>query len=152
MLLLTARDLQFRAVRFMVVTAGITVVMALLFLMTGLVEQFNREPYDTVEAIGAEQWVVPEGVSGPFTASATLAPETAAAVAGPGAAPVIVARGSLNAAGAGPEEVLVVGHGYGTLGAPPSPKGVRRPIPARPPWIARPDSPWATGSPSGRHR
>ena len=118
MLLLTARDLQFRAVRFTVVTAGITVVMALLFLMTGLVEQFNREPYDTVEAIGAERWVVPEGVSGPFTASATLAPDIAVGVSGPGAAPVIVARGSLNAAGAEPAEVLVVGHGYGTLGSP----------------------------------
>ena len=118
MLALTGRDLQFRAVRFVVVTIGVTVVMVLLFLMTGLIEQFNQEPFDTVDAVGASHWVVPEGVSGPITASATLGPETAAGVIGPDAAAVIVARGSLNAADAEPAEVLVIGHGSGELGSP----------------------------------
>lgn len=118
MLLMTGRDLQHRAVRFVVVTVGVTVVMALLFLMTGLIEQFNQEPFDTVDAVGASHWVVPEGVSGPFTASATLTPETAAGVVGPAAAEVIVARGSLNAADRDSAEVLVIGHGSGELGSP----------------------------------
>ena len=118
MLLLTGRDLQHRAVRFVVVTVGVTVVMALLFLMTGLIEQFNQEPFHTVDAVGAEMWVVPEGVSGPFTASATLGPETAAAVAGPDVAPVIVARGSMNSSEAESAEVLVIGHVIGGLGSP----------------------------------
>ena len=116
-LLLTGRDLQFRAVRFVVVTIGVTVVMALLFLMTGLIEQFNQEPFDAVDAVGASHWVVPEGVSGPFTASATLSPDTAAAVDGPDAAQILVARGSLNAPGAEATEALVIGHEPG-LGAP----------------------------------
>jgi putative ABC transport system permease protein len=124
MLLMTGRDLQFRAVRFLVVTVGVTVVMALLFLMTGLIEQFNQEPFDTVDAVGASHWVVPEGVSGPFTASATLGMETAAAVAGPDAAAVIVARGSLNAADREAAEVLVIGHGSGELGGPSPNDGI----------------------------
>lgn len=124
MLLITGRDIQFRSVRFVVVTVGVAVVMALLFLMTGLIEQFNQEPFDTVDAVGATHWVVPEGVSGPFTASATLGPETAAAVAGPDAAPVIVARGSLNAADSEPAEVLVIGHGSGELGSPQPTDGI----------------------------
>jgi putative ABC transport system permease protein len=111
-------------VRFVVVTIGVAVVMALLFLMTGLIEQFNQEPFDTVDAVGATHWVVPEGVSGPFTASATLGPETAAAVSGPDAAQVIVARGSLNAVDSEPAEVLVIGHGSGELGSPQPTDGV----------------------------
>lgn len=122
MLLLTGRDLQFRAVRFVVVTIGVAVVMALLFLMTGLIEQFNQEPFDAVDAVGATHWVVPEGVSGPFTASATLSPDTAAAVEGPGAAPIIVARGSLNPPGSEPTEALVIGHSSG-LGSPAPAEG-----------------------------
>lgn len=118
MLLLTRRDLQFRAVRFGVVTLGVAVVMTLLFLMTGLIEQFNAEPYLTVDAIDADQWVLPEGVSGAFTASSTLSPDTAAAVEGPGAAEAVVARGSLNAEGRDSDEVLVIGHAIGGLGSP----------------------------------
>ena len=47
MILLTLRDLRFRLVRFVVVVVLGAVVFALLFVMTGLVEQFNREPFDT---------------------------------------------------------------------------------------------------------
>jgi putative ABC transport system permease protein len=123
MLLITRRDLEFRAMRFAVVTVGVGVVMALLFLMTGLVEQFNREPFDTVRATRAAHWVVPEGVSGPFTASATLAPETAQEVPGDDAVPAIVARGSLNVPGEESSEVLVIGHVAGALGSPEPAEG-----------------------------
>ncbi len=50
MILLTFRDLVYRKTRFIVVTILGAVVFALLFVMTGLVEQFNLEPYDTVDA------------------------------------------------------------------------------------------------------
>ncbi|NND83726.1 MAG: ABC transporter permease [Acidimicrobiia bacterium] len=129
MLLLTRRDLQFRATRFAVVTLGVAVVMTLLFLMTGLIEQFNAEPYLTVDAIDADQWVLPEGVSGAFTASSTLSPDTAAAVEGPDAAEAVVARGSLNAEGRESDEVLVIGHVIGGLGSPEPTDG--RPVEAR---------------------
>jgi putative ABC transport system permease protein len=117
-LLLTLRDLQHRAVRFVVVTLLGSVVFALLFLMTGLVAQFHHEPKATVDAFGAAAWVVPAGVSGPFTAAATMPASTAAAVTAAGAAPAVIARSSMDA-GDGPEEVILVGHVPGGLGTPP---------------------------------
>ena len=80
MILLTFRDLLYRKTRFIVVTLLSAVVFALLFVMTGLVEQFNLEPYDTVDAIGAETWVVAEGTSGPFTSGSLLPATTVDAV------------------------------------------------------------------------
>jgi putative ABC transport system permease protein len=65
MFLLTLRDLSYRATRFVVVIVMGAVVFALLFVMTGLVEQFNTEPYDTVHQMGADDWVVAAGISGP---------------------------------------------------------------------------------------
>ena len=68
MILLTFRDLVYRKTRFIVVTLLAAVVFALLFVMIGLVEQFNAEPVETIDAIGADSWVIPEGITGPFTA------------------------------------------------------------------------------------
>jgi putative ABC transport system permease protein len=122
-ILLTLRDLQHRAIRFVVVTLLAAVVFTLLFVMTGLVEQFHREPVDTVEAIGASSWVLPVGVSGPFTASSTMPAGTIDAVDADVTAPVVVARASIALDGdtdpADAEEVIVVGHDAETLGAPP---------------------------------
>ena len=61
MILLTFRDLVYRKTRFIVVTVLGAVVFALLFVMTGLVNQFNLEPAETVEQFGADEWVLPEG-------------------------------------------------------------------------------------------
>ena len=118
MLLLTLRDLQHRAVRFVVVTVLGAVVFALLFLMTGLVAQFHYEPEATVDAFGAQAWIVPAGVSGPFTAAATMPATTAASVDAPGASPAVIARSSMDA-GDEPTEVILVGHVPGALGTPP---------------------------------
>jgi len=114
-LLLTLRDLQHRAVRFAAVIAGTAVVLALLFLMTGLVEQFHREPEDTVEALGAEAWLLREGVSGAFTAAATMPAESAALV-DVDAAPVVVARHAMG--GGEPTDVVIIGYQAGGLGEP----------------------------------
>jgi putative ABC transport system permease protein len=114
MILLTFRDLLYRKTRFIVVTLLSAVVFALLFVMTGLVEQFNLEPYDTVDAIGAETWVVAEGISGPFT-SGSLLPATT--VDADDSAPAVVARSSV-ATDDGPEEVFVIGHVIGGVGTP----------------------------------
>ncbi|HEX4901985.1 MAG TPA: cyclic nucleotide-binding domain-containing protein [Acidimicrobiales bacterium] len=116
MLLLTIRDLQHRAVRFAAVIAGTSVVLALLFLMTGLIEQFHLEPEDTVDALGAEAWVVRDGVSGAFTAASTMPDDTASAL-GAGAAPVVVARHSINGASA-QTDVVIIGFRSGGLGQP----------------------------------
>jgi putative ABC transport system permease protein len=121
-LLLTLRDLQHRAVRFAAVVAGTAVVLALLFLMTGLVEQFHREPRQTVAALGAEQWMLREGVSGAFTSGATMPAETADAVDGVRAAPIVVARHSFDNGGK-QTDVVVLGFVPGDLGQPPVASG-----------------------------
>lgn len=115
--LLTVRDLQFRAARFGAVVVGIAVVLALLFLMTGLTEQFHREPRRTVAGFGADVWMVREGASGAFTSAATMPVETAAAVEGAAASPIVVARHSLTD-GADHVDIVVVGFEEGALGGP----------------------------------
>ncbi len=122
MILLTLRDLRFRAVRFVVVVLLGAVVFALLFVMTGLVEQFNIEPYETVDAFGASTWVLPEGVSGPFTASSTMPADTVDAVSGGEVAAVVTARSSITA-GSYTDEVVLAGHEREGLGSPPTVEG-----------------------------
>jgi len=121
-ILLTLRDLRFRAVRFVVVVLLGAVVFALLFVMTGLVEQFHLEPYDTVDAFGASTWVLPEGVSGPFTASSTMPAATVDAVTGTSVAAVVTARSSITA-GSYTDEVILAGHEPNGLGAPSTIEG-----------------------------
>jgi putative ABC transport system permease protein len=124
MLLLTFRDLVYRRTRFLVVIVLGAVVFALLFVMTGLVEQFNLEPVDTVEAIGADTWVVPEGVSGPFTALSAVPAGAIDAVGAENKAPVVTSRSSVVVApGAEAVEVVLLGHEPGGLGSPPTVEG-----------------------------
>lgn len=117
MILLTLRDLWYRRTRFVVVSVLGAVVFALLFVMTGLVEQFNLEPFDTVDAVGAESWVVSEGISGPFTSGSLLPATAVPAVVADASSPAVVARSSI-ATDDGPEEVFVVGHEIGGVGTP----------------------------------
>lgn len=116
-ILLTLRDLSHRAVRFVVVTVLGAVVFALLFVMTGLVEQFNREPFDAVAAIDADAWILPDGVSGPFTASPTLPATAVDEVEADRVAPIVASRSSL-VHGGDSEEVVLIGVDAGGLGAP----------------------------------
>ena len=118
MWLLTLRDLTHRAARFVVVILATAVVFTLLFLMTGLVEQFNQEPFLSVDAISDQNWVVPAGVSGPVTATSTLDPATASALESEGLEPVLMARGTLSVDGTTSESV-VLGHVVGGSVAPP---------------------------------
>jgi len=119
MILLTFRDLVYRKTRFIVVTVLGAVVFALLFVMTGLVNQFNLEPADTVEQFGAEQWVLPEGVSAPFTSVSVMPAAALDAVDAATKSPVVITRSSV-AQGDGemPEEVVLVGFESGGLGGP----------------------------------
>jgi putative ABC transport system permease protein len=118
MILLTIRDLGHRFVRFVVVVVLAAVVFALLFVMTGLVEQFNREPFDTTAAIGGSGWVLADGVSGPFTASSSLPVTAIDALEAEVKAPVVASRSSLAHDGS-KEEIVVLGHPAGGLGQPP---------------------------------
>ena len=122
MILLTLRDLRFRLVRFVVVVFLGAVVFALLFVMTGLVEQLNSEPFKTLDGIGASAWVLPAGVNGPFTASSTMPAATVGAVVADAVGPVVTSRSSLTADGLA-EEVVVIGHDIGGLGSPDTASG-----------------------------
>lgn len=116
-LLLTLRDLRHRGTRFAAVVVGISVVFTLLFLMTGLTEQFHREPRRTVAGFDAAAWLLRDGASGAFTSAATMPAATAELVDGLGASPVVVARHSLTE-GATHTDTVVVGFVAGGLGAP----------------------------------
>jgi putative ABC transport system permease protein len=117
MLLLTFRDLVYRRTRFIVVTVLGAVVFALLFVMTGLVNQFNLEPAEAIEQFGADQWVLPEGVSAPFT-SVSVMPATALDdVEAPTKSAVVITRSSVAHDGE-PEEVVLVGFEPDGLGMP----------------------------------
>jgi putative ABC transport system permease protein len=74
-LLIALRDLQWRRRRFLIGIVATGLVFALALLITGMGASFRNEVHRTVDAMGADAWVVPEGSSGPFTA-ATAFPET----------------------------------------------------------------------------
>lgn len=117
MWLLTLRDLQYRRLRVLVVVLLGAVVMALLFLMTGLVNHLQREPYDATAAIGGSRWVLAAGVSGPFTSAGALPTSDGDDLAG--ATPVVISRGTLTADEGGDDgaEVVVVGGPLDALGS-----------------------------------
>jgi len=117
MILLTFRDLVFRRTRFIVVTLLGAVVFALLFVMTGLVNQFNLEPAEAAEQFDADHWVLPEGVSAPFTSVSVMPAAAFDAVDAETKAPVVISRSSV-ADGGDPTEVVLVGFEIGGPGAP----------------------------------
>jgi putative ABC transport system permease protein len=121
-ILLTLRDLRHRLVRFVVVVLLGAVVLALLFVMTGLVEQFHREPVDTVDAFGADHWVLPAGVNGPFTAAPSMPLAALAGIDADEVAPVVTARSSIRWDGSS-SEIVLAGHEPGGLGAPATVEG-----------------------------
>jgi putative ABC transport system permease protein len=104
MWLLTMLDMRYRAIRFAVVTFGTALVFTLLFLMTGLIEQFNREPFLMVDQVSTQDWAVPEGTSGPFTSSQVMRPDQ---VEDLGGTPVLVARGTLEIDDVASEGIVV---------------------------------------------
>jgi putative ABC transport system permease protein len=120
MFLLTLRDLQFRAVRFGIAILGTALVFAMVLLMSGLSAQFRNEPRTTVEAIGGDRWVIPEGVTGPFTSGATVPSTLADDLKNAGAEeadPVAIVRHTADSGGE-TKDVLLFGHELGGLGTP----------------------------------
>ena len=117
-LLLTLRDLQRRAVRFAAVIAGTAVVFTLLFLMTGLVEQFHTEPKDTVAGFGADGWLLRDGVSGAFSSGTTMPADVAALVEGADAASAAVVSRHTVDDGSGPVDIVLIGVTPGGVGEP----------------------------------
>jgi putative ABC transport system permease protein len=125
MFLLTLRDLQFRAVRFGIAIVGVSLVFAMVLLMSGLSAQFRNEPQTTVEGIGGDFWVIPEGATGAFTSGATVPASLADEIEGADQAdPVAIVR---NAAKTGEEtkDVWLFGHVPGGIGTPEVTEGAQ---------------------------
>jgi len=115
---MTLRDLQYRARRVALVTVLVALVLTLLYLMTGLVNHLQNEPGNAVDGIGAEQWVVADGVSGPFTSVSVLSIDLADSIDGDRVSPIVVSRGSLSGDTVESTEIVLVGHVPDRLGQP----------------------------------
>lgn len=111
MLLLILRDLQFRRWRVGLTVVLMAIVMTLLFIMTGLVQQFNIEPALATERAGGDlNWVVSQGTGGPFTSPRPIDAPLFDGVPGE---PVLVAPSSVDGV-----RVSLVGRGYRPDGEP----------------------------------
>lgn len=94
MFLLILRDLQYRRWRVGLTIVLMAIVMTLLFIMSGLVNQFNTEPGLATQRAGGDQnWVVAQGTGGPFTSPRPIDATAFESIPGE---PVLVTMGSLD--------------------------------------------------------
>jgi hypothetical protein len=100
--------------RFVIATFGVSLVFAMSLVMDGLSASFSAEIERTMNATGAQTWVVADTATGPFT-SFSLMP--AGKVVDPNASPVMLLRESI-AVGDGVEPVVVLAAQPGALGSP----------------------------------
>ena len=83
MLTLVVRDLQYRRWRIALVVLLISVVITLLFLISGILGQLDHEPTRAVEQIGGERsYVVSSNSSGPLTTPQAVPRSTVNAISG----------------------------------------------------------------------
>src|SRR5205823_14501487 len=75
------RDLVFRRRRFAIAILGTAGVFAMALVLAGVASGFTVEADRTLAGIGADSWVVPAGVAGPFTSFRTMPATTARRVA-----------------------------------------------------------------------
>ena len=69
MLFVSLRDLQWRRRRFLIGVLAAGLVFALTLLMSGVSASFGTEIKHSIAAFDVDGWVVPSGVSGPFTST-----------------------------------------------------------------------------------
>jgi putative ABC transport system permease protein len=69
MIRISLRDLQWRRRRFVIVVLVASLAFGLALVMTGVTNQLTNEGTNTVALFNADQWVVADGVKGPFTSS-----------------------------------------------------------------------------------
>lgn len=116
---ITLRDLQFRRRQFAIAVVGTGLAFALALVLTGMSAGFRHEARETVEGIGADAWVVPRGVKGPFTSQSTMPVVLSGSIAGVEQAEPLVEFGGVAAVPDGDEvNVNVIGHSIGQLGDP----------------------------------
>ena len=123
---ISLRDLVFRRRRFVIAIAGTAAVFAMALVLAGMAAGFRVEAERTQTGIGADAWVMPSGVPGPWTSFRTMPESLATEVAKePGvrtAAPLIHLRQSVHQ-GSKLVDVNVFGHVVGGLGEPAPSEG-----------------------------
>jgi putative ABC transport system permease protein len=82
MWLVSLRDLQWRRRRFLVAVLVAGLVFGMSLLMAGTEFTLYEDGRRIVRSFGADEWVVAEGTSGPFTTSSPIPEAAAAEVAG----------------------------------------------------------------------
>ena len=121
MLGITLQDLRFRSRRFVIATIGAALVFAMTLLLSGLAAGFKVEIDRTVNAMGADSWVVADGGSGRLVAL-TPFPATAAHPGDDDLSPVVISTQAAQVNGK-QESANVIGFVPGQLGQPPLSKG-----------------------------
>lgn len=96
MIRISLRDMQWRRRRYIIVVLVAALAFGLALTMTGLTNQLHREGVNTVALFNADQWVVADGVSGPFTSSQLIDRRIAAKIADQDgvvtASPILIGR------------------------------------------------------------
>ena len=119
MLAITLHDLRFRSRQFLIAVVGAGLVFSMALLLTGLANSFRAEVRRTVEAVGAETWVVSEGSSGPFTAFGALPAAMADELGGD---PLVIVPETTTIEGE-VRGMRMFGHRIGGLGTPSPAEG-----------------------------
>jgi putative ABC transport system permease protein len=126
LLSITFHDLLFRYRQFLIAVIGAGVVFAMALLLTGLANSFRVEVQNTVDSVGADAWVLPEGSTGPFTSFGTLPLDTVGEVGSqPGveqADPLAIVPTTTTVDGE-VRSLRLMGHRLGGLGTPPVVEG-----------------------------
>lgn len=117
---LAVADLRFRLRRFVVAVAAASVTLMLLLLMTGVVNQFDREPGATIDTLGGSHWVLRDGIESPFASDAVFAPGLADQVVAPegGTARTLVVASLPIAVDGDTREAILIGHPADGPGTP----------------------------------
>ena len=115
---ITVRDLLYRRRQFGIAAVGAGLVFAITLIMTGISAGFRAEAGRTVKSVGADAWIVPDGVSGPFTGASVVDPAAAAGVLGARRVDPILIVAATIPHGRSLAGVNVIGHVVGGLGAP----------------------------------
>lgn len=116
--LLTARDLQHRAVRFGLAIVGTALLFAMVMLVGGVASGFTSSANQTVHGINSGTWIVPEGATGAFSSFAAFDAGVADRVATDGDVTALVVMRGVVTAGEVDEDIVLVGHDPAALGAP----------------------------------
>jgi len=117
-LAITLRDLQWRARRFIVAGFGAAMVFALTLVLAGFESSFRTESERMVAAVGADAWVVQEGVESVFATVSVVPVTVAQRVKGVTRAdPIGISHHSVRVKGT-LIDVELIGYAPGGLGTP----------------------------------